>query len=81
MAVTSIHSIKSTLLIKFPNKKLPNIEQLYDDREELIALRNEKNTQYKKTVSELKEIDKVREEIQNYLSGNERMPKKKKEIE
>lgn len=80
-ALKKYDSIKQQLLTKFPNKKLPNIEQLYDDREDLIFQRNEKNAQYKKTVSELKEIDQVRSEIQNYLSGNERMPKKRKEIE
>lgn len=80
-ALKKYDSIKQQLLTKFPDKKLPNIEQLYDDREELIALRNEKNTQYKKAVSELKELEDIRLEIQNYLSGNERWLKKKKEIE
>lgn len=80
-ALKKYDSVKEQLLLKFPDKRLPNIEQLYDDREDLIFQRNEKNAQYKKTVSELKEINQVRSEIQNYLNGNERTPKVKKELE
>ncbi|MGN0601246.1 MAG: relaxase/mobilization nuclease domain-containing protein [Oscillospiraceae bacterium] len=80
-ALKKYNSIKKQLLLKFPDKKLPNIERLYEDRTELIAMRNEKNSRYKKVVSELKELDNARSEIQKYLNGNEKNQKKKKELE
>ena len=43
--------------------------------------RNEKNIQYKKVVSELKELDQARSEIQNYITGIDKAKGKKKEIE
>lgn len=79
-ALKKYDSIKQKLLIKFPDKKLPNIEQLYDDREDLILQRNEKNTQYKKVVSELKELDQARSEIQNYITGIDKAKGKEMEI-
>lgn len=62
-------------------KRLPNIEQLYDDRSDIINLRNEKNAQFKKVVSEFNELDIARSEIQTYLGGIDKDKRKKKELE
>lgn len=52
---------------KFPNRKVPSIEKLQADKKKLIEERNTKNTQYKKIVAELKELDYIRQTIQDYL--------------
>lgn len=72
------NSIKEQLAVKFPDKKLPNLEKLFEDRTELITQRNEKNTQYKNLVKELKTLDEARSDLQKYLDENVRDMDKEK---
>ncbi|MDO5125617.1 MAG: relaxase/mobilization nuclease domain-containing protein [Ruminococcus sp.] len=80
-ALKKYDSIRQRLLREFPNKVLPNIEQLYDDRQEFIERRNELNIQYKDEVSQLQEIEDIRLKIQDYLNGNGKIQEKKKGLE
>lgn len=52
---------------KFPDRKVPSIEKLQADKKKLIEERNTKNNEYKKIVAELKELDYIRQTIQDYL--------------
>ena len=70
------NSIKEQLSLKFPDKKLPNLEQLYDERSELISKRNEKNAQYKNLIKELKTLDEARSDLQKYLDTDKDLHKK-----
>ena len=63
-----LKNIKEILIQKFPNKVLPLPEKIYDERAELIEKRNEENLKYKAIIAELKELDKARETVQQYLS-------------
>ena len=80
-ALKKYNSIREQLSAQFPDKHIPNIEQLYDDRAELISQRNEKNSQYKATVSELKKLDEARSAIQEYLQIGGRTERDKNELE
>ena len=70
------NSIKEQLAVKFPDKKLPNLEKLFEDRTDLITQRNEKNTQYKNLVKELKTLDETRSDLQKYLDVDKNIHKK-----
>lgn len=75
------NSVKKILSEKFPDKKLPTLEHLYDERAELIAQRNEKNTEYKKLVKELKDLDNARSQIDEYIRSQSRDIQQKRELE
>lgn len=75
------NSVKKILSEKFPDKKLPTLEHLYDERAELIAQRNEKNTEYKKLVKELKDLDNARSQIAEYIRSQSRDIQQKRELE
>lgn len=75
------NSVKKILAEKFPDKKLPTLEHLYDERAELIAQRNEKNAQYKGLVKELKDLDNARCQIDEYIRSQSRDIQHKKELE
>ena len=52
---------------KFPDHKVPTVEKLRDEQTRLISQRKELNEQYKKIAAELKELDYIRQTIQDYL--------------
>ena len=60
-------SVVAEMSAKFPDHKVPSIEKLQADKKKLIEERSVKNDQYKKIVAELKELDYVRQTIQDYL--------------
>lgn len=74
------NSIVKKLKAKFPDKRLPNIESLYDDRAELITERNNKNKEYKDLVVELKKLDKARTTVEEYLNQKQEKSKENNEI-
>mgnify|MGYP004446242009 CR=1 FL=1 len=76
VSLKKFNSIKEQLAVKFPEKKLPNLEKLFEDRTDLITQRNEKNTQYKNLVKELKTLDEARSDLQKYLDTNKDIHKK-----
>lgn len=61
---------------KFPDRKVPSIESLQEKKKKLISERNTKNAEYKKIVAELKELDYVRQTIQDYLDKSASKDKK-----
>ena len=52
---------------RFPDHKVPTVEKLRDEQTRLISQRKELNEQYKKIAAELKELDYIRQTIQDYL--------------
>lgn len=74
-------SAKQELLKRFPDRKLPRIETLYDEQASLINQRNSLNQEYKKIVAELEQLDYARQTICEYLDKSEKQMKQKKEIE
>ena len=55
------------LSAKFPDHKVPSIESLRERQQALTKERSKVNEQYKKIVAELKELDYIRQTIQDYL--------------
>lgn len=53
---------------KYPDHKVPTIDKLKADRSQLIEERNGLNDEYKKIAAELKQLDYIRQTIQDYLS-------------
>ena len=51
-----------------PDHKVPTIEKLKADRSQLIEERNTLGDEYKKIAAELKQLDYIRQTIQDYLS-------------
>ncbi len=76
-ALEKYKSVKDILSKKFPDKKIPTLERLYEDRSELITQRNQKNKDYKSLVAELKELDYARTTIEQYVSQNRDKTKEK----
>lgn len=68
--------IKEDLLVRYPNRKLPNLERLYTRKAELITKCKEKNSEYKKIVAELEKLDNARTTIQEYLNKSNEQNKK-----
>lgn len=78
-ALEKYSSVKADLSRKFPDKRLPSLEHLYDERAELITQRNELNGKYKKLVAELKELDYARTAIADYVRSQQRDKQKTKD--
>ena len=76
-----LNNVKKVLIQKFPDKVLPLPEKIYDERAELIEKRNEENLKYKAIVARLKEIDKARETVNEYLKQQNKNLQKKNELE
>lgn len=75
------NDVKNELSVRFPDRKLPYPESLYEKKSKLISERNRKNEKYKAIVKELKELDYARETISEYLDKSNRQKNRKKEIE
>ena len=52
---------------KYPDHKVPSIDKLRDDKVKLKIELSELNERYKKIAAELKELDYIRQTIQDYL--------------
>lgn len=69
-------TIRNELLSRYPNKKIPRLETLRERQTELINERNRLNSEYKKIVAELKELDYARRTISEYLEKAQQQNKK-----
>lgn len=59
--------IAKDLLKLFPDKKLPNLEKLLNEKDKLIAQIKNMNEEYKQIISELKEIEYAQQALNDYL--------------
>ena len=65
----------------YPNKKIPNLENLESQKCSLIQQRSEMNDTYKRIVAELKEIEFAQTTINDYIKNMNRSQKRKQELE
>lgn len=65
----------------YPNKKIPNLENLESQKRSLIQQRSEMNDTYKRIVAELKEIEFAQTTINDYIKNMNRSQKRKQELE
>ena len=65
----------------YPNKKIPNLENLESQKCSLIQQRSEMNDTYKQIVAELKEIEFAQTTINDYIKNMNRSQKRKQELE
>lgn len=70
-------SAKAELKALYPSGKVPSSESLTEERNALIEQRNEKNAEYKRVISVLKDLDYARQTIAEYLK-NERSVEEQK---
>ena len=68
---------KAELKALYPSGKVPSSESLTDEHNSLIEQRNEKNAEYKRVISVLKDLDYARKTIAEYLK-NERAVEEQK---
>lgn len=76
--ITALHKYDDAvnkLLNLYPDKTLPRIEKLTNERNHLIEDIKELNEQYKQTVSELKELEFARQSIEDYLKVSDKSHK------
>lgn len=66
-ALKKYNDVKSELIARFPDRKIPHLEALYERKSRLTSERNKKNEKYKMIVKELKELDSARQTISEYL--------------
>ena len=71
----ALQFVRNKLLNLFPDKTLPRIEKLTNERKHLIEDIKELNEQYKQTVSELKELEFARQSIEDYLNVSDKSHK------
>ena len=64
---------KSALLERFPDRKIPSLERLSQEREKLIEQRNVQNGVFRQVVAELKELDYARTTIEEYLHSQQQV--------
>lgn len=67
-ALKKYNDIARDLLKLFPDKKLPNLEKLIKEKDELIAQVKNMNEEYKQIISELKEIEYAQQALNEYLN-------------
>ena len=65
----------------YPDKKIPNLENLESQKRSLIQQRSEMNDTYKRIVAELKEIEFAQTTINDYIKNMNRSQKRKQELE
>lgn len=65
----------------YPDKKIPNLENLESQKRSLIQQRSEMNDTYKQIVAELKEIEFAQTTINDYIKNMNRSQKRKQELE
>ena len=65
----------------YPNKKIPNLENLESQKRSLIQRRSEMNDTYKRIIAELKEIEFAQTTINDYIKNMNRSQKRKQELE
>ncbi len=71
-AIENYENVVKELTEIYPNKKLPKIETLEQQRAELIEQRKTLNEEYKRIVNELKEFEFARESLEQYFKNNDR---------
>ncbi len=81
LAIDKYENIVKTLTKLYPNKTLPNLENLEKERRILIDKRTQMNNDYKKIVNNLKEIEYAQTSIQEYLKTVSNAKSKKSELE
>ena len=64
---------KSALLERFPDRKIPSLERLSQERDKLIEQRNVQNGVFRQVVAELKELDYARTTIEEYLHSQQQV--------
>ena len=65
----------------YPDKKIPNLENLESQKRSLIQRRSEMNDTYKRIIAELKEIEFAQTTINDYIKNMNRSQKRKQELE
>ena len=78
-AIEKYESVVKTLTELYPDKKLPNLENLERERTALIKKRKNLNDDYKNIVAELKEIEYAQTSIRAYIKNLEQSAVKKNE--
>lgn len=78
-AIEKYESVVKTLTELYPDKKLPNLENLERERTALIEKRKNLNDDYKNIVAELKEIEYAQTSIRAYMKNLEQSAVKKNE--
>ena len=68
-AIEKYESVVKNLNELYPDKKLPSLESLERHRTDLIAKRNQMNEEYKRIVSDLKEIEYAKTSVNEYLKN------------
>ena len=58
---------------RFPDRKIPSLERLSQERDKLIEQRNVQNGVFRQVVAELKELDYARTTIEEYLHSQQQV--------
>lgn len=72
-------NVTKKMLQMFPDKKIPNLEKLEQEKLQIQEEINAKNSEYKKIVEELKKIDEARTSINEFMKTVDK--EKKQELE
>lgn len=71
-------SAKAELKALYPSGKVPSSESLTEERNSLIEQRNEKNAEYKRVISVLKDVDYARQTIAEHLKKERSVEEQKR---